>query len=212
MKRLLWLLMVGFTLAAGETKIEMHLNVAQGGLLSTAIIQRVLGSMGFIVDTHRLSRSEGIIEMDLLLHGKKGLDVEAFVEKLREHQITAQNKQLKNKQSVIELDASQVFWNLPAISEDEGAQLERTTLPYWFAVNKSKGISVEAPYGNQWFPEIAIFDENMQVLASLKEFQARDRMSFKLPEHAVYLKVSNANGMKLLKEGMWIESANDEQQ
>lgn len=212
MNRLPWLLMVGFTLAAGEIKSEIHLNITQGGLLSTAIIQRVIGSMGFVDDAHRLSRTDEMIEMDLVLHGKKTFDLKDFAEKLRAHQITVQGRTSQNKESRIELDASQVFWNLPAISEDEGAQLERTTVPSWFVVNKSQGISIEPPYGNKWFPEIAVFDNNMEVLASSKEFQASDRMSFKLPEHAVYLKVSNANGMKLLKEGMWIESANDEQQ
>lgn len=212
MKRLLWLLMMTFSLAFGETKSELHLTVAQGGLLSTKIISHVLGLMGFKTDVHYFSSMDTTVEMELTLNGKKSFDSKYFLEALREHQIMGKTGQLKNKKWVIVLDASQAFWNLPVISEEEGAQLERTTLPSWFVVHKALGISVEAPYGNKWYPEIAVFDSNMQVLASFREFKSTDRMNFKLPQYAVYLKVSNANGMKMLKEGMWIESTNDEQQ
>lgn len=211
MKRFLWLLMSAFSLAFGETKSELHLTITQGGLLSTKIISQVLGSIGFKTDVHHFSSVDTIVEMDLTLNGKKSFDSKSFIEVLREHQIMGQTGQLKNKKWVIALDASQAFWNLPAISEEEGAQLEHTPLPSWFVVHKALGISVEAPYGNKWYPEIAVFDSNMQVLESFREFKSTDRMTFKLPQYAVYLKVSNANGMKMLKEGMWIESTNDEQ-
>lgn len=212
MKPLFWLLMVVFSLVAGEKKSEIHLNIAQGGLLSTKIILHVLGSMGFKADMHRFTSADGRVEMDLVLSGKKLFDPKEFIETLDEHQIRLESRPFKNKQLTIGLDATNAFWHLPAISEDEGAQLEHTNLPYWFVVDKALGISVEAPYGNKWYPEIAVFDNNMQILGSFRELKPRDRMSFKLPEHAVYLKISNANGMKMLKEGMWVESANDEQQ
>ncbi|MDP1784778.1 MAG: hypothetical protein Q8K81_05050 [Sulfuricurvum sp.] len=212
MKSLLWLMMITFSLVATETKPDMHLRIIQGGLLSTKIIYNVLGSMGFKANVYRYRSVEGTIEMDLSLNGKKMFDPKYFVEMLREHQIVVQNGEFKKKQWRIGLDASRAFWSLPAISEDEGAQLERASLPYWFVVNRTLSISIEAPYGNKWYPEIAILDKNMQILGSFREFKPRDRMSFKMPEHAMYLKVSNANGMKMLKEGMWIEDANDEQQ
>lgn len=212
MKSLLWLMIGVFSLAAAETKTDLHLRIAQGGLLSTKIIHQVLGSMGFKANGYRYRSSEETTEMDLLLNGKKTFDPKYFVETLREHHIMVQSGEFKNKEWTIGVDATRASWNLPAISEDEGAQLARTTLPYWFVVHKTVGVSIEAPYGNKWYPEIAIFDENMQILGFFREFKSRDRMSFKMPEHAMYLKVSNANGMKMVKEGMWVESSNDEQQ
>lgn len=211
MRWFLSLLMVVFSLTAGENKSEIHLNIAQGGLLSTKIIYHVLGSMGFKVDMRRCSSIDGAVEMDLILAGKRPFDPTRFMEILDEHQIRGDSGEIKSKQLTIGLDASTAFWHLPAINEDEGAQLERTSLPYWFAVDKAHAISIEPPYGNKWYPEIAVFDNNMQVLASFRELKPKDHMSFKLPDHAVYLKISNANGMKMLKEGMWVESANDEQ-
>lgn len=209
MKRLFYGLLLTFSLASADIKSDIHITIEQGGLLSNAIIQQVLTSMGFKVDIHRFVSTDGVIEMDCTLYGKKVFDARGFSDVLSEHQIVVKSGQLKNKQWNIGLDATQAFWNLSAISEDEGAQLERRALPYWFVVNKAQGILIEAPYNNKWYPDIAIFDSNMQILATFREFKSNDRLIFKLPENAMYLKVSNANGMKMLKEGTWVSGAND---
>lgn len=211
MKFFFLLLLVVLSVAAKEIKSDIHINVTHGGLLSTVIVQHVLGSMGFKADVHRFSSANEVIEVDMMLHGKKRFDPNEFTEALSLHQITAHNGQIKNKQWTIELDASNALWDVPAITEDEGAQVDRTNVASWFRVNKTFGITVEAPYGHKWYPEIAVLDDKMQTLVSIKESTFKDRMTFQLPEHAMYLKVSNTNGMKILREGMWIESANNEQ-
>ncbi len=211
MKLFFLLLLVVLSVAAKEIKSEIHFNITHGGILSTVIIERVLESMGFKVNIYRFSSTDEATELDMTLYAKKPFDPKAFAEDLREHQILAVNGQLISKQWKVELDASQALWNVPAITQDEGAQVERTNAAAWFRVNKTLGIRVEAPYGQKWYPEIAVFDNKMEILASIKEATFKDDMTFLLPEHAMYLKVSNANGMKMLREGMWIESANNEQ-
>lgn len=211
MKRLLSALLLTYSLALGDVKSDVHLTISQGGLLSSAIIQQVFGSMGLKADVHRFVSADGMVEMEYALYGKKAFDPKGFSDALGEHQIVVKSGQLKNKQWRMGLDATHAFWNLAPISEDEGAQLEQRTLSYWFVVNKAQGISIEAPYGNKWYPEIAVFDSNMQILAFFREFKSHDRLNFKLPENAMYLKVSNANGMKMLKEGMWVGCANEAQ-
>lgn len=211
MKRLLYVFVLTYSLALADIKSDIHITIVQGGLLSSAILQQVFESMGLKTDVHRFVSEDGIVEMDFTLYGKKILDPRRFNDVLGEHQITLKSGQLKNQQWSIGLDASRALWNLAPISEDEGAQLERRALAYWFLVNKAQGISIEAPYGNKWYPDIAVFDSNMQILASFREFKSQEQITFKLPENAMYLKVSNANGMKMLKEGTWVSGANDAQ-
>ena len=209
--KLFFLLLLTLLVSAKEIKSSIHLKVTQGGLLSTVIVHHVLGSMGFKADMNHFSSNNEAVEMDMILTSKKPFDPKAFIEELSLHQIVTRNGQAKNKQWEIELDASHALWNIPAITEDEGAQVERSSVAFWFQVNKASGITVEAPYGYKWYPEIAILDNQMQALSSIKESTSTDRMTFRLPEGAMYLKVSNTNGMKMLREGMWIESANAEQ-
>ena len=209
MKRLAYALLLTFSWALADTKSDMNITIEQAGLLSNAIVQHVFTSMGFKVDIHRFVSTDGAVEMDCALYGKKVFDPRGFGDALSEHQIVVKSGQFKNKQWNIGLNATQAFWNLPPINEDEGMQMERRMLPYWFLVNKAQGISIEAPYGNKWYPDIAVFDSNMQILATFREFKSNDRLTFKLPQNAMYLKVSNANGMKILKEGTWVSSARE---
>ena len=211
MKLFFLLLMVVLSVGAKEIKSNIHLNVNHGGLLSTIIVQHVLGSMGYKANIHRLSYANEAVEMDIVLHAKKQFDPKSFAEELSLHQITVSNGQITTQQGTMELDAAAALWNVPAITQDEGAQIERTSVASWFRVNNTSAITIEAPYGHKWYPEIAVLANTMHPLASIKESISQERMTFQLPEHAMYLKVSNTNGMKMLKEGMWIESANDEQ-
>ena len=202
--------MVVLSVPAKEIKSTIHLNVNHGGLLSTIIVQHVLGSMGYKANIHRLSNADEAVEMDIVLYAKKQFDPKLFVEELSLHQIVLSNGQTKNQQGTIELDASDALWNVPAITQDEGAQIERTNVASWFKVNNTSAVTIEAPYGHKWYPEIAVLDNTMQPLISIRESISQESMTFPLPEHAMYLKVSNTNGMKMLKDGMWIESANNE--
>lgn len=211
MKRLLHILLLTYVSAFADIRSEMHVTVSQGGLLSSAILQQVFGSMGLKTDMYRFASADGTVEMDFTLYGKKVFDPKGFNDALSEHQITLKSGQFKNKQWIIGLDASQAFWNLTSISEDEGSTMEARTTPYWFVINKAQMISIEPPYSGKWYPEVAVYDSNMQVLAFFREFKPHDKLNFKLPENAMYLKVSNANGMKILKEGTWIDCANDAQ-
>lgn len=211
MKLFLLSLLMVVSVAAKEVKSEIRLQVTSGGLLSTTIIGHVLGFMGFKVSMHRISSAEGAMEMDMTLSGKQPFDPKKLSENLREHRITVQTQAVKSKQWVMGLDASTAVWNVPPITEDEGAQIERTAAPSWFMVRNAPGITIESPYGHLWYPEIAILDDQMHPLVSLRETEPKERMTFALPEHAMYLKVSNLNGMKMLREGMWIESANSEE-
>lgn len=211
MKLFFLVLLVVLSVAAKEVKSEINLNVTHGGLVSSIILQHVLASIGYRIHINRFSSANEVTEMDMTLYGKKPFDPKEFAEELSLHQIRASHAYVSNKKWTIGLEASQALWNVPAITQDEGSQIERTNLAVWFRVNNTLGITVEAPYGTKWYPEIAVFDDKMQTLLSMKESTFKDRMTFPLPEHAMYLKVSNANGMKILREGMWVESSNEEQ-
>lgn len=206
-KVLFFLLIFLLSLGAAENKAELHLQVAKGGIVSTKILSSALQTMGQHVNIHRYENDGQTVEMDIILSGRKAFDPKYFGEFLRENGMAITKASLQNKNWYLEMDASDAVWNIPSITVDEGAQLEKSTLHHWYTVDQAKAISIEAPYGGKWYPDVAVMDSKMQVLVSFRAFTSRDQMSFALPEGAKYLKISSTNGMKLLKEGMWIEHA-----
>jgi len=208
-KLLIWFVIFTLSLVAGDTKTDVSLQVAHGSILSSKIIVQALNTIGQRVNIHRYESDGETIRMEISLSGRKVFDPKYFSEILRDNAMIITAGAMRDKKWTIEIDASSVLWQIPAITSDEGAQMEKSITPAWFVVNQSRALTIEAPYGNKWYPDIAVLDANMNVLSSLRSFKAQERMSFSLPEGAMYLKVANTNGMKLLKEGMWIEHATD---
>ncbi|MCX6072854.1 MAG: hypothetical protein NTY39_00840 [Campylobacterales bacterium] len=202
------LLSLFLTLKAAENKSELYLHILNGGVVSTKIIVSALNTMGERVNLSRYKNDVQSIEMEMTLSGRKAFDPKYFRELLGESGVVLTKGSVKNKSWSFEIDATTAVWNIPSITLDEGAQLEKSTLPFWYKVESIKEISVEPPYSGHWCPDIAAMDANMNVLGLLRIFTARDQMKFSLPEGSTYLKVSSTNGMKLLKEGMWIEGIN----
>lgn len=208
-KFLFFLLTLFVTLGASENKAELHLRVTQGGIVSTKIILSAINTMGQRANMIRYENNGETIEMDMLLSGRKAFEPKTFGDLLREEGMLLTKGSVQNKSWYLDMDASAAAWNIPSITVDEGAKLEKSALPYWFVVDQARAISIEAPYGGKWYPDVAVMNANMQVLVSFRAFTSRDQMSFALPEGAKYLKISSTNGMKLLKEGMWVEHATE---
>ena len=209
MKLLIWFVIFTLSLVAGDTKTDVTLQVAHGSILSSKIIVQALNTIGQRVSIHRYESDGEMIRMEISLSGRKAFDPKYFSDILRENGVMITTGAVRDKKWTIEIDASSVVWQIPAITPDEGGQMEKSIIPAWFVVNQSRALTIEAPYGNKWYPDIAVLDANMEVLGSIRTFKPQERMNFTLPAGAMYLKVANTNGMKLLKEGMWIEHATD---
>lgn len=207
MKLLVWFVIFTFSLVAADIKAEVNLQVIRGGILSTKIITQAFNTIGQRVNIHHYESYGEMTRMGISLSGRKVFDLKYFNEILRDNAMIITAGIVHEKTWSFKIDASSVLWQIPAITTDEGAQMEKMVVPAWFTVNQSSALTIEAPYGNKWYPEIAVLDANMEVLSSLRTFKSQETMSFTLPDGAMYLKVANTNGMKLLKEGMWIENS-----
>lgn len=210
MKPFLWFIIFTFSLMADDAKTEVNLQVVRGGILSSKIIIQALSTIGQRVTIHRFESDDEMTRMDISLSSRKAFDPKYFNEILRDNALIITAGVVHDKKWAITIDASSALWKIPAITPDEGVQMEKTVVPSWFFVNQASALTIEAPYASKWYPEIAVLDANMGILSSIRTFKTQERMSFTLPDGAMYLKVANTNGMKLLKEGMWIEHYKEE--
>lgn len=187
----------------------MHLTLHQGGIMGTKIIYAACASMGFKVNMREFVDNGETIQMTFALAGRKPFEAGYFSDILQESGIVVRKGSLRNRVWNIEADGAASSWNLPVISVDEGGQMSKSQEAQWFALSNVPSLNIEAPYGGKWYPEIALLNAQMEVLTSYKEYVAKDHLTFALPEGSRYLKVSNASGMKLLREGTWIEYAQE---
>lgn len=196
-------------LLGAEYKSSLNITMQHANRVAARIIVQALTTLGQRFTIHRYDRDDQTVQMSISMNGTRPFEPKYFGEILRENALVVSKGSVKNNQWTIVLDASDLKWNVSAITPDEGAQMEKSALSSWFVINQATAINIEAPYSGKWYPDVAILDSNMEVLSSLREFKPQEKLTFALPSGAMYMKVSSTNGMKLLKEGMWIEHASE---
>lgn len=193
--------------AIGATKDgALLLRIEGEPIRACKVLQQFFSSNAYQVEIQRFSFDGTISEIHIRIKGKKGYDPKRFMEELKERSIRIFSSHTDNLQWHLTLGMGEAILDIPSINEESSVQMSRSIHPYWFDVSRARYITIEAPYGGAWYPEIAVLDSNMQVLYSSKAERPQQQMAFELPEGSHYLKVSNSQGMHLLKEGMWISS------
>lgn len=156
------------------------------------------------IDTFFVQESAG--ELSALARGNKPFNSAALGENLREEGILIGKAYMRSGELVLELDTRNCVWNVPLLEGGDGAELKRAATAQWFRLKDVQRIEIQPPYVGRWYPDVAIYNRTLGLLSSLRDTEPKEELQFELPQDAYYLKISNTQGMKVLKEGMWIES------
>lgn len=204
MKRLAPLL--SFPLLVWSASINTQIAFSGEPIVSIRTLTHAFNAVGYKLDIDTLSIQNGAGDLHGTAIGNKIFNPAALSENLKEQGIRMERAHFdKNGLSLI-VDTRNAFWNIPLIGADEGSELKRANAAQWFRVEEGQTIRIEPPYTGKWYPDLAVLDSSMHVLSSFRSSEPKEELQFELPQGAYYLKITNAQGMKVLKEGMWIES------
>ncbi|MDD5052317.1 MAG: hypothetical protein PHO27_06245 [Sulfuricurvum sp.] len=169
-------------------------------------LTQAFNAVGYKFDVTSLRFQNGLGDIQGSVVGNRAFNFALLGENLQEQGISIESSTLDQKGLILSIDTQNGIWSVPLIAMDEGSELKRVNSAQWYRVEPGQIIHIEPPYGIHWYPDVAVLDNSMQVLYSLRSEKKSDELKFELPDGGVYLKVSNANGMKVLREGTWIES------
>ena len=174
--------------------------------VSVRTIMQAFNAIGYKFEVETFIVESGSGKLLGTAIGNKAFNPPALGENLKEQGIKIERAHMDDKGLILTLDTQKALWNTPLLGSDEGSELKRVNTPQWFRVEEGQNIRIEPPYTGKWYPDIAVLDVSMQVLSSFRSTEPKEELQFELPKGSYYLKVSNAQGMKVLKEGTWIES------
>lgn len=174
--------------------------------VSLRTITQAFNAIGYRFDVRSFTIENGAGELQGSASGNKTFTPAVLGENLKEQGIRIDSAHVDQNGLIMVLNTQNAFWNAPLLGSDEGSELKRVTSAQWFRVEEGQSIRIQPPYVGKWYPEIAVLDASMHLLASYRSLEPKDEFQSELPPSAYYLKISNAQGMKVLKEGMWIES------
>jgi len=204
MKRLA--LLLWFPFLVWGSSINTQITFSGEPAVSMRTLTHAFNAVGYKLDVDTLVIQNLTGDLHGMAIGNKVFNPTALGENLKEQGIRIERAHLdKNGLSLI-VDTRNAFWNTPLLGADEGSELKRTNAAQWFRVEEGQTIHIEPPYTGKWYPDLSVLDSSMHVLSSFRSSESKEELQFELPQGAYYLKISNAQGMKVLKEGMWIES------
>jgi hypothetical protein len=209
MNRIIFLLFLPILLLGGSLKT--HVTFRGEPAVSLRTITQAFNAIGYKLDITALAIQKNGGEFRAISVGNRPFSGSGLEENLKEQGIVIEKASLEKEELVLVVDTQSSIWNVPVIREEEGVELKRVSTPQWFRVEEAKAIRIQPPYAGKWYPDIAVFDRTMHPISSFRANDDKNELQFELPAGAYYLKVSNVQGMKLLKEGMWIEAVDSAQ-
>lgn len=204
MSRFLFLLSLPILLAGGS--LNTHVTFKGDASVSLRTITQAFNALGYKLDITALSVQKNAGEFRATAIGNRAFSEAGLEENLKDQGIEIEKAAVESEELILVLDTQSSVWNVPVIQEEQGVELKRASTPQWFRVEQAKAIRIQPPYGGKWYPDIAVLDRTMHQLTSFRLNDEKNEFHLELPERAYYLKISNAQGMKLLKEGTWIEA------
>lgn len=204
MKRFIFLF--SFPLFLFGTTISTQITFTGEPMVSLRTIVQAFNAIGYKLDVESLSVQSSTGDLRATVMGNRPFDPAVLAENLKEQNIRIDLAHLDGNILTLGLDTQKALWNIPLLGSDEGTELKRSGNAQWFRVDEGQHIRIQSPYGSDWYPEIAVLDASMHMLYSLRSLSSEDEFRFELPSGGSYLKLSNTQGMKVLREGMWIES------
>lgn len=204
LKALFFVPVLAFALQPNQ--IRTQISFAGEPMTALKAIQQGFSTLGYKYEITAMSMKDGYGEVHGTAVGIKPFSAETLNESFAEEEMAVENADFNEGSLRMVLDAKEAVWNAPLIGNDEGVELQRPSNAQWFRIQGGQTVRIEPPYVGKWYPEIAVLDGSMRVLYSYRSPKSKEAWEIELPEEARYLKVSNVWGMKLLKEGMWVES------
>lgn len=190
-------------------QLKTHIELTSDPLVSLTVFTHTLNALGYKLQIDEITTQPSLSQIEGSILGFKPLNTGILAENLQDANMTLTSARMNQGKMELRIEAAAAVWNVPMLSADEGIQMERSNSPYWLRVGGGQIIRIEPPYGGKWYPDVSVLDASMRVLYSYRSDKSSDEVKFPLPEGAAYLKISNKNGMKALKEGMWVESMSE---
>ncbi len=174
--------------------------------VSLRTITQAFNAIGYRFDVKLLTVDNGRGELQGSAVGNRTFMPAVLGENLKEQGIRIDSAHVDQNGIALIVNTQNALWSVPLLGSDEGTELKRMNGAQWLRVEEGQSIRIQPPYAGKWYPEIAVLDASMHLLASYRSLEPKEEFQSELPPAAYYLKISNIQGMKVLKEGMWIES------
>lgn len=175
------------------------------------IVQQAFQDIGYRFEPLKVDKTSESENFTGRVSGFKPFDFVMLQALLTEEGVQVEQAVLENETLVLGVNVSQSEWKVPVLDAHGGEELPRSSSPFWFKVTPGDVLRFEPPYEGKWYPDIVFLDSQLRVVYAYQSSEPKSELEVDVPQDGFYMKVSNLQGMKLLRNGMWIQSVSSAQ-
>jgi len=105
------------------------------------------------------------------------------------------------------IDMSEAHLKLVPLEPGRKITLKRLVYPRWLDVSKADKLTLWSLKGNNWYPYIAFYDDNLRLLKLYKRERKSWQIIINLPRGCAYVKIADLYSRKNMKEGLSVKAS-----
>jgi len=190
------------------TNINIEFKMVDKNIKAYKILNDSLQSLGiryFFTKSMNLNDQKEL-SWTILFKAEYMLDPVVFIKELQLHNCKVNNLVVKDKNSwyyEIKFENSRLSKAIK-VEKNEKVRFQKPLRALFLQVDDSKQLQVISRNLNNWYPHIAFFDKDLQVLGVIKKDRKYKGLKTKVPFGTKYVKVTDLYNLINIKRGLTI--------
>jgi len=189
---------------------QMHLTFQSSGypLFFVKIMSDTLQSMGYYrFITDRSKQDESGFFWTIRLRGEYAIDPVLLKNALAKRGcgIVDISRESQTDWSY-HIDMKNAYLMLKELRPYTEKVLKKSLYEHWINVKSSKSLTIWSLSGNNWYPYVSIYDDELHLLKVYKRDKRTGKITLQLPEETAYVKIADLYSLKNIKQGLRVQA------
>ena len=180
-----------------NSKTEIVFNSNSKGVVLLKLVSDVLEELGFKNYQNLEFTNNQNSSYKILILGSRVLTPDKVYDEFKKRSAYIKNVSKKNDTFIYEVNLSNL--NLaPEFIYD----LQKPQKPYFLNIKGKNEINIISQSMDAWHPEVRIFDNELNLLQSIREDDAKKSLNLTIPKDATYIQIGDSASLDNIKNGL----------
>lgn len=180
-----------------NSKTEIVFNSNSKGVVLLKLVSDVLEELGFKNYQNLEFTNNQNSSYKILIIGSRVLTPDKVYDEFKKRSAYIKNASKKNDTFIYEVNLSNL--NLaPEFIYD----LQKPQKPYFLNIKGKNEINIISQSMDAWHPEVRIFDNELNLLQSIREDETKKSLNLAIPKDAAYIQVGDSASLDNIKNGL----------
>lgn len=180
-----------------NSKTEIVFNSNSKGVILLKLVSDVLEELGFKNYQNLEFTNSQNSSYKILIIGSRVLTPDKVYDEFKKRSAYIKNVSKKNDTFTYEVNLSNL--NLaPEFIYD----LQKPQKPYFLNIKGKNEIDIISQNMDAWHPEVRIFDNELNLLQSIREDDAKKSLNLTIPKDATYIQIGDSASLDNIKNGL----------